>query len=81
MITPEQMRSWRMRVYVAMGASSAMHDSAKAIRVAEENIPDVEARVWPNGTHSLPMESSGEVDASLLHFMRQSEERGSSKAS
>lgn len=70
LITPDQMQAWNMPVYVAMGADSFMHDSAKAVEVAEENIKNLEIRNWPGGTHSLPMEESQRINAELLTFMQ-----------
>jgi len=69
MISQQQLQAWPMPVYVAMGANSAMHDSAKAVHIAQQNIRNVQAKNWPGGTHSLPMEQSAVIDASMLEFM------------
>lgn len=72
-ITPEQMRSWPVPVYVAMGADSVLHNSEDAVKTAEANVVDLRIRNWPGGTHSLPMEQSGAIGAELLQFMQQAE--------
>ena len=54
-LSKEQLRSLPIPVYVAMAADSSMHDSAAAIRVAQDNIRDLRIRNWPGATHSLPM--------------------------
>lgn len=68
-ITPKQLQGWNMPVYVAMAANSSLHDSAKAVAVAQSNIKNLQAKNWSNTTHSLPMESPKEIDAELLAFM------------
>ncbi|ATB27633.1 alpha/beta fold hydrolase [Melittangium boletus] len=73
-IKPEQMRAWPMPVFVALGAKSAMHDSAKAVEVAKDNVRHLEVSNWPDGTHSLPMEEPDKMDALLLAFMRRAEQ-------
>ncbi|OJT21670.1 hypothetical protein BO221_26445 [Archangium sp. Cb G35] len=74
MIKPEQLRAWPMPIHVAMGANSAMHDSAKAVEVAKAHIRQLEVHNWPGGTHSLPMDEPERIDASLLAFMRRAEQ-------
>jgi hypothetical protein len=58
-----------VRVYVAMAANSSLHNSAKAVEVAQANIEHVQAKNWPGATHSLPMEFPKEIDAEILAFM------------
>jgi pimeloyl-ACP methyl ester carboxylesterase len=65
----EQLRSLPIPVYVAMAADSSMHDSAAAIRVAQDNIRDLRIRNWPGATHSLPMEFPDPLNRELLDFM------------
>lgn len=68
-ITPEQLRGWKMPVYVAMAANSSLHNSMKAVEVAQANIEHVQAKNWPNATHSLPMQFPREIDAEILAFI------------
>ena len=68
-LSKEQLRSLPIPVYVAMAADSSMHDSAAAIRVAQDNIRDLRIRNWPGATHSLPMEFPDSLNRELLDFM------------
>jgi pimeloyl-ACP methyl ester carboxylesterase len=68
-ITPKQMQAWQMPVYVAMAEKSAMHDSDKAVAVAQSNIRHVRAKNWSGATHSLPMEFPHEIDTEVLSFI------------
>ena len=68
-ITAEQLQTWEMPVYVAMGEKSVMHDAEKAVVVATSNIKHVKARNWANGTHSLPMDFPREINAEIIAFI------------
>jgi len=68
-LSEEQLRGWAMPVFVAMAGNSAMHDGARGIAVAEANVPDVQARLWPDATHSLPMEVAPELNAQIIEFL------------
>jgi pimeloyl-ACP methyl ester carboxylesterase len=72
-ITPEQMQTWKMPVYVAMADKSAMHDSEKAVAVARSNIKHVQVKNWSGATHSLPMEFPDEINTKVLSFMNASD--------
>lgn len=65
----EQLRALTVPVYLALGSASAMHDATKALEVAEQTVPDLEAKIWPEGTHSLPMEVEGPLGRQVLSFM------------
>lgn len=74
--SPEQLRALPMPVYAAMaGASSVNADPEAAVAFAREHVRDIEIRVWPGATHSLPMEESARIDAELLDVMAR-QERG-----
>ena len=68
-ISPEQLQTWKMPTYVAMGSKSVMHDSEKAVAIAQSNIKQVQAKNWSGGTHSLPMDFSREIDAEIIAFI------------
>lgn len=74
-ITEEQLRSLRMPVYAAIAARSAMHDGAAALAVAKAGVRDVRAELWPDATHSLPMEFPDRLDREVLDFMAAHEPR------
>jgi pimeloyl-ACP methyl ester carboxylesterase len=72
-LSNEQLRSWNMPVFVAMAGKSVLHDSAKAIAVASENVKHVKAKLWANATHSLPMDVASELNQEMLNFMNTNE--------
>lgn len=67
-ITEDQLRSLAMPVYAAIGGRSAMHDPVAAEATAKK-MRNSQVKIWPTGTHSLPMEFAAEIDRELLHFM------------
>lgn len=67
-ITADQLQSLPMPVYAAIGGKSAMHDPLAAATVAK-TIKNSQVKVWPNGTHSLPMEFTAEIDQAILEFI------------
>lgn len=74
-ITPEKMASWPFPVYVAMAEKSTLHDPEAAVEVARKNVKDVVAKVWPNATHSLPMEYPEVIDQEILDFISRADAR------
>ncbi|NJO81891.1 MAG: alpha/beta hydrolase [Blastochloris sp.] len=74
-ISQEQMQSWNMPVFVAMAGRSVFHDGAKAVAVANENVQYVQAKFWPNATHSLPMEVAPELNPEIVNFIDSNEPR------
>ncbi len=67
-ITEDQLLSLTMPVYAAIGGKSGMHDPEAAAAVAKK-INGSEVKIWPDGTHSLPMEFATEINHALLDFM------------
>ncbi|HEY0606741.1 MAG TPA: alpha/beta hydrolase [Herpetosiphonaceae bacterium] len=74
-LSPEQMQSWNMPVFAAMAGKSALHDSRAAIVVANANVKHVQAKLWPDATHSLPMEVAAELNGEMISFMDANEPR------
>lgn len=68
-ISAEQMGAWTFPVYLALGGKSALHDAEKGLAVARESVKALSGRIWPEGTHSLPMEYPGEIDEALCGFI------------
>ena len=68
-ITPKQMQAWKMPVYAAMAGKSVMHDSDRAVAVAQSNIRHAQVKNWSGATHSLPMEFPREINAEVLSFI------------
>jgi pimeloyl-ACP methyl ester carboxylesterase len=68
-LTGTQLRGMHMPVYVALAGRSIMHDGAHAADIARAEIPDPTIELWPDATHSLPMEQTAQVDRTILAFM------------
>ncbi|MET7280116.1 alpha/beta fold hydrolase [Kribbella sp. NPDC005582] len=65
-LTDDQLRGLRMPVYVALAPhhSLAGGDAAKKAQL----IPNVQVKVWPNTTHSLPMQAGAALNVELENF-------------
>ena len=68
-LTNNQLRGLHMPVYAALAGRSVMHKGARAADVARAQIPEPTIELWPNATHSLPMEQTASLDGSILAFM------------
>jgi hypothetical protein len=68
-LTGTQLRGLRVPVYAAVAGCSVMHNGAHAADVARTEIPDPTVELWPDATHSLPMEETAELDPEVLAFM------------
>lgn len=74
-ITHEQLKRWDMPVFAAMASKSALHDGVAAVVVANENVAHVQAKLWANATHSLPMDVASELNVEIIDFMDANEPR------
>lgn len=74
-LSNEQLQRWNMPVFVAMAGKSVLHDGKKAVVVANENVKDVQAKLWPEATHSLPIEVASELNLEMTNFMDAHEPR------
>jgi pimeloyl-ACP methyl ester carboxylesterase len=68
-LTSTQLRALNMPVYAALAGRSVMHNGAHAADVARAEIPDPTIELWPEATHSLPMEQAATLDRTILAFM------------
>ena len=68
-LTGTQLRGLHMPVYAALAGRSAMHDGARAADVARAELPHPTIELWPDATHSLPMEQTAALDRTILAFM------------
>jgi pimeloyl-ACP methyl ester carboxylesterase len=68
-LTGTQLRRLLMPVYAALAGRSVMHNGARAADVARAEIPDSTIELWPDATHSLPMEQTAQLDRTILAFM------------
>lgn len=57
----------RMPIYVAIASDDSLAGGQRAVDRAQD-LSDVKIEVWPNTTHSLPMQAAGEIEAVLLDF-------------
>jgi pimeloyl-ACP methyl ester carboxylesterase len=68
-LTGPQLRGLHMPLYAAIAGRSVMHNGARAADVARTEIPDPTVELWPDATHSLPMEETAQLDHALIAFM------------
>ncbi|HPX75695.1 MAG TPA: alpha/beta hydrolase [Bacteroidales bacterium] len=73
MISKQQMQEWEFPVYVAFADNSGVHNSVKAIKVAEKNVKKLTAKIWKNATHSLPMEYAEELNNEIIQFIERND--------
>ena len=66
-LSESQLRGLTMPVYVAIAESSPITNGADSIHKADL-IPVVEAKIWPNTTHSLPMQVPEPLADELADF-------------
>ncbi|MBS3695706.1 alpha/beta fold hydrolase [Rhodococcus qingshengii] len=64
-----------MPTFVGLGAQSAVTDAEAAARTAR-TLPNATVRVWPGGTHSLPMQYPDELHAMWEALVVRERERG-----
>jgi pimeloyl-ACP methyl ester carboxylesterase len=75
--TEDELRGIRVPVLVLLGGRSVMHDAEQALRTAREQIPGVEAELWPEATHAVAGQCADEVNARLLRFFAEVDAGGS----
>lgn len=71
LVTDVQMQSWEFPVWVGLAGKSSFNNAADCKIRAETNVRTVEVKIWPEGTHSLPMEYPEAINELLLKFMRE----------
>ncbi len=67
-LTADQLAELTMPVYVGLGELSRMAGGTAAEDAARTHLPDATTRVWPDTTHSLPMQVPEALDAELTAF-------------
>lgn len=67
LLTDDELRGLPMPVYVAIASDSSLAGGDAAAEKAAL-IPDARVKVWPNTTHSLPMQVATPLDAELESF-------------
>ncbi|MFD7311261.1 alpha/beta fold hydrolase [Promicromonospora sp. NPDC059942] len=66
-LSDDDLRGLPMPVYVAIASDSSLAGGEAAAEKAEL-IPDAQVKVWPDTTHSLPMQVAPALDAELEAF-------------
>lgn len=70
-IKSEQAGKLNMPVYVAIASNQSLAGGEKAVQRAAELIPHAQVRIWPDTTHSLPMQAAEPLTAELEDFWSQ----------
>ncbi len=65
----EELRGIRVPLLVLIAGKSVMHDPEQALRTAREQIPGVEAELWPDATHAIAGQCADEVNRRILDFV------------
>lgn len=66
-LSDDELRGLPMPVYVAIASDSSLAGGEAGAEKAEL-IPDVQVKIWPDTTHSLPMQVAPALDAELETF-------------
>lgn len=72
-LTKEQLNGLKMPVYAALAEKSTIHDVQKAYGTAVREVEDLQIKIWPGASHSLPMEFTEQLDREILDFMSMNE--------
>ena len=65
-LTDDELRGLRMPVYVALASDKSLAGGGAAKKA--ELIPNVQVKVWPDTTHSLPMQAGRALNTELETF-------------
>lgn len=66
-LTDDQLDRLEMPVYVALASRDSMAGGPPALQRAE-SLAQSTVKIWPNTTHSLPMQAAGDLEEELLLF-------------
>lgn len=69
-----QLESLRMPTYIAIADHGSLAGGAKAAARARAEIPDADVEVWPDTTHSLPMQERERMAERLRAFWQRAEQ-------
>ncbi|WP_109211646.1 MULTISPECIES: alpha/beta fold hydrolase [Microbacterium] len=72
-LSRDQLASLRVPTYVAIAERRSLAGGAKAAERAREGIPAAEVEVWPQATHSLPMQERERIGERLRGFWDRAE--------
>jgi pimeloyl-ACP methyl ester carboxylesterase len=68
-ITDSELRSISVPTLALIGGRSVVHDPDRCLRRAQTLIPNVQAELWPEATHSITTEDPGKVNTRILRFI------------
>ncbi|GLY71603.1 alpha/beta fold hydrolase [Amycolatopsis taiwanensis] len=76
LFTDAQLHGVTVPVLALIAGRSAIHDGRRAATRARELLPDGRVELWPAATHAIAGESATEVNARVLEFLAEIEQRG-----
>jgi len=79
-LTRAQLASLRMPTYVAIASHRSLAGGRRAAAAAERDLPDGTVEVWPDTTHSLPMQVHDELACRLRAFWDEAERGTTARA-
>ncbi|GAA3952251.1 alpha/beta hydrolase [Actinomadura viridis] len=68
LFTDDQLRSLIVPTLVLIAGRSVVHDPRRAVQRAEALVPNVQAELWPDATHTIASQCADEVNARILRF-------------
>ncbi|GAA3826483.1 hypothetical protein GCM10022380_51480 [Amycolatopsis tucumanensis] len=75
LFTDARLRGLTVPVLALIAARSVIHDGRRAATRARELLPDARVELWPATTHAIAGESADEVNARVLEFLAELEQR------
>jgi pimeloyl-ACP methyl ester carboxylesterase len=74
--TDDELRSISVPTLVLLAGRSVMHDPQRAFDRAQALIPNVQAELWPEATHSISGQFADRVNARVLRFIEDADQGG-----
>lgn len=71
-LTEEEIAALEVPTYVAIGDHSSLAGGERAVEAAQA-LPDATVEVWPDTTHSLPMQAGEDLDRTIVEHLRAQE--------
>ncbi|MFF5264311.1 alpha/beta fold hydrolase [Actinomadura viridis] len=68
LFTDDQLRSLIVPTLVLIAGRSVVHDPRRAVQRAEALVPNVQAELWPEATHTITSQCAEEVNARIVSF-------------
>lgn len=71
-LTEEEIAALEVPTYVAIGDHSSLAGGERAVEAAQA-LPDATVEVWPDTTHSLPIQAGEDLDRTIVEHLRAQE--------